>query len=355
MPRSYHYILAALAAATLSLSAALPELQDDEPAVGQRKVSYTLKTGKSVRGIIVSTDGDRVQLSITMNGGSAVKWYDVNAFDGRSQVRLEREQVAEGDLLAQLGVAESALDKGLIDMSRTELRRCAHMLDADAEKPPAAFHQRALDLTVRLLEANCARGDVAEARSAVSRILMRRGGKLSQEEQARLLSTVERGAQQAASESAAKRRVREDAKTTAAREKSLKPVYAKIEKGKDHRRKGLLGSKKYTAASHDLRKAAGYFESAIKDIRKLREKFAGTPSMLAELDALETDTVAQWQDSLLSEASLELARGSFNDAMESVNRILVDDAENAQALAMRARIDVQQNDWGWGWGGSRRR
>ena len=77
--------------------------------------------------------------------------------------------------------------------------------------------------------------------------------------------------------------------------------------------------------------------------------------MLAELDALETDTVAQWQDSLLSEASLELARGSFNDAMESVNRILVDDADNAQALAMRARIDVQQNDWGWGWGGSRRR
>ena len=54
-----------------------------------------------------------------------------------------------------------------------------------------------------------------------------------------------------------------------------------------------------------------------------------------------------WEDVLLADASLDLARGKFRDAMAAVNQILADDPKHQQALAMRGRIELAESDWGW--------
>ena len=353
MIRTRLYVPAALAAAALSFAALQPNVlvraQDSADDDEARVVTYVLASGTNVRGTIAEVEGERVRLRLSIaGGGTSLHWYDLQDFEPRSQVRLEREQVAEGDLMAQLGVAELASELELYDQSRTELTRCAHIIDYSGQAPPEAFKPRALQLTVHLLEQLCADGNVSEARRAVSRLLTRRSDLMSEEDQSRLIGTVESAALRIAEAQAAERRAAAESRALEVREEELEPVQRELERGRQHRRSGLLGSRRYTAASRDLRRAVGYFESALEKIEELREENAGDAAMLAELDALAAQATAQRQDSLLSTASLELARGSFNDAMESVNRILVDAPAHAQALAMRARIEVAENDWGWG-------
>ena len=259
-----------------------------------------------------------------------------------------REQVPEGDLSAQLAVAELAEEKGLTEMARTELRRCAHMIH-DGEALPPAVRERAIELIVQLVDSLCAEGKISEARSAVTRIITRQSSSLSVEEQDRLISTVEAASDRAIGEQNKARRAKEDARVVAERERKLKPVLARMDKGKERRRKGLLNSRQFSAASRDLHGAAKEFELALADIDRLSQQFADDPLMIAELEDLGAQCRTQWHDSLLSAASLELVRGSYGRAMESVNTVLLVEPQNEQALAMRARIEVSQSDWGWRW------
>lgn len=343
-----------LAAAALSFSAILPVLQGADEPVEPRKVTYELKSGKHVRGVIVEAEGDRVRMKIALSGGSSTRWFDLADFEERSQVRLKRDRLSEDDLAGQLGVAEFAGSLGLVDMARTELRRCAHMAQTGSEPHPAEFESRAYELTLNLLEQLSSRGDVSEARHAVSRLLTRYDDRLTEDQKADLIQVTETGAQKFAKLQEAEVTVEESAEDAAKREKQLKGVYSKLERGEKHRRKGLLGSRKYSSASRDLKAAVKQFEAALKETGKLRKKFADDPIMIARLDALGYEATQKAQDCLLSTASLDLARGSFNRAMESVNRILVDAPKHKQALAMRQRIEVAQSDWGWDWGGRRR-
>lgn len=348
-------LAALVAVVALSFSAIVPTLQSQDEPEEPRKTTYQLKDGKHVRGVVVESKDDRVRMQVMVAGGSSTRWFDLTDFEEHSQVRVKRDQLEEGDLVGQLEVAEFAGSLGLVGMSRTELRRCAHMAESGSNALPEGFEARAFSLTLQLLETLGARGDVSEARHAVSRILTRYPDRLSPENQERLIQVVEAGAKRHSAAKTAARTAKQDSREAARREKELKSVYSKLEKGERRRRKGLLGSRKYSAASRDLRGAVKLFESAVDETEKLRKKFADDPIMLAELNALGAEALGQAQDCLLSSASLELARGSFNRAMDGVNRILVDDPKHKQALGMRQRIEVAQSDWGWGWNRRRNR
>jgi len=355
MPYTRRTLAVLLGTAVLSLSAIVPALRSQDEPPEPRKVTYELKDGKHVRGVVVDAEGDRIRMKVSLSGGSSTRWFDLADFELKSQVRVQRDQVAEGDLLGQLGVAEFANSHGLIEMSRTELRRCAHMLKLAPEPRPEGFESRALKLTLQLLEGLATRGDISEARHAVTSLLVRYEDSLSEDEKNQLIQAVEGGVQRHKSKLSAARNAKETAQDAAKREKHLKGVRSDLEKGEKRRRKGLLGSRKYTSASRDLHAAVKLFESALKDTEKLSKKFSDDAFLVAELKVLGDEARTQVQDCLLSSASLELARGSFNRSMEDVNRIIADDPKHKQALAMRQRIEVAQSDWGWGWGNGRRR
>ncbi len=347
-------VLAAAASVALAVPAFLSG-QDDDVEPDARPITLKLTSGTRVRGTVVEAEGERVRLRMSAAGGTIERWYQTSDFDDTSQVRLKRAQVAENDVEAQLAVAELAADKGLLDMARVELTRCAYMADESGGPPRDDLKSRAIDLTVRLLDAYCERGDVAEARSAVSRIVTRRAERLTAEEERRLVESVEASAARFRDQRAAARRAKEDDKAAAKRTKELAGVYKKIDKANAQRRDGLLSSRRYTAASRDIRGAVKTLDGARKDVDKLKKKFVGDAVMLAELEAVSFQITNLWEDSLLSAASLDLARGNFNRAMESVNRILADHPNHALALNMRSRIEVAQTDWGWGWGWGRYR
>ena len=343
------FALIAAASAAIAAPEFLSPPQDDDPEPDARPVTLKLNSGASVRGSVIEADGERVRLRMSAAGGSLERWYKLADFDDTSQVRLKRERVPENDVGAQLAVAEFAADKGLIDMSRVELSRCAYMADESGAPPNDALRGRAVDLTVRLLDAFCERGDVAEARSAVARILTRRAERLTEEEERRLVESVEASAARFRAKRAEGRRVKEDDKAAAKRRKELDGVYKKIDKANGERRDGLLNSRHYTQGSRDLRGAVKTLDAARKDVGKLKKKFAGDAVMLAELDAVSFQITGLRDDCLLSAASLDLARGNFNRAMESVNRVLADNPDHAQALNKRSRIELARTDWGWGW------
>ncbi len=327
-----------------SLRAMTQESAAGEPA---RTRSYTLTTGDTLHGTILESEGDRVRLKLKILGGSSERWYEISHFQPKSQVRLKHEMVADGDVLAQLAVAEFAADLGLYDQARVELKRCAYMAKESEAPQSEQFKDRAVALTVKLLQDHCNRGEIAAARAGVTRILAKHGEALTQEQQSLLLHTVEFGAEKHQAAKDAKRRSKEDAKLTAEREKKLAPIHKHIDQGKALRRSGLLKSRQYGAARRELSRAIDHFDDALEEIEKIRKDHPDDPVMSAELDAAFEEAKGMWQDTLLSRSSLALANGQFNDAMEGVNTILADSPHQEQALAMRGRIEVAQNDWGW--------
>ncbi|MEM6673328.1 MAG: hypothetical protein AAF726_10830 [Planctomycetota bacterium] len=322
--------------------------QDDakeiEPTPTRR---YVLESGDALRGSIVGVDGSKIQLKVTVPGGYSTRWLELDRFEPKSQVAIRRALVPEGDLDAQLAVAEFAAQEGLVDSSRKELGRLAHMAEELDEEITPEMKGRAIDLVNGIVAGLCSEGRVGEARQGVNRLITRRGDGLTDEDRARLLATLDASVAEQEAAEAVERQAKRDAKVAAEIERELEPIHKDLKKGAELRRKGLLNSKKRGAAKKDLDKAVKEFESAVERIDGLDEKAAGNSALREELDQLRAKGVMGWQDSLLAGASLDLAQGKFHDAMASVNTILADDPKNKEALAMRARIEVAENDWGW--------
>jgi hypothetical protein len=317
--------------------------QDQSP----RYTHLKLRTGTSLRAHVLEVDGARYRLQVSVQGGTSSGWYEFDSFEDESQVRLLESQVAEDDPAAQLAVAEFAVDKGLTEIARRELRKCSHIAMSASADVREDIAPRAVALTVRLIEAYAEMGKLSEARHGVDRILVRKASVLTQEQKDSLVEAVEAAARRQEEERASQREEEAVERADRDRAKRLEPILKELEKAQDLRREGLMSSSSYSKASRLLERSVKEFESVLNRSQKLRARSEQDPTTLKEIDRIEERASSQLQDTLLANASLDLARGKFSSAMGAVNRILADEPDHQRALAMRARIETAENDWGW--------
>ena len=342
-----------LASATLGLVSATnlpvvhapaPATQEDHSADVRR---YVMTGGKSVRASVIAIDGDRVRLKVMVAGGSGEAWYDLSAFDDKSQVELRRHALASDDYQGMLDLSVFAFNKGLVDAARKELRFMAHSAKVAGKPLSTELKSAALDLTNQIIISLCEAGKVGDARTGVRSLLTKRGSDMTDAQRKQLMDSLDQGiaAQKAAGK--AKKEARKDARLAADMERQVAPIRKAVKDGEGYRRKGLLESKNQAKSRRDLKNAVAYFDRARKSIAKMANAGRKDEALGKELLSLSKEATTGWHDCLLSLASLSLTTGQFNDATASVNTVLADFPKDKEALAMRGRIDSASNDWGW--------
>ena len=346
----------AIIAATLGLVATIqlaPALAGHSATQETREIEsaptrrYVMADGKAIRGKVVATDGARVQIRVSVAGGSGTAWYTIEGFEDKSQVDLRRIILAPEDVSGALAVAEFAMEKGLLEESRKQLRRTALLAEDESLEAGPDFRPRAVALIENVVAGLVASGKVREAQNGVSRMLTRHGSDLTDSEREGLMNALDSAVSVREETAQQERRDKLDDKAAAALEKKIAPIEKAIDEGASIRREALLGSRTRGNTRSQVARSVSKYEKALKDLDKLMAESMDDRGLMAELAALGQKATAGMYDSLLTGASLDLTRGQFNKALEAVNRVLADDSENKEALAMRARIEVAANDWGW--------
>ena len=121
------------------------------------------------------------------------------------------------------------------------------------------------------------------------------------------------------------------------------PIERHLAAGVEENRLGML-------TSRTPGRAAGHFSVAYDNLQVARlgltkaEADHGLEYVYQErLRDLDTKVTAASRVSLLNLGSLSLVRGQLNKALGYVNTLLVLDPENAEAAAMKARIEIAAN------------
>jgi hypothetical protein len=250
-------------------------------------------------------------------------------------------------------VAEWAASNGLWSEARTAIRRAraiAKSTPVDKSKLAPAV-DRALSVTETVLKGLVREGQTKEARSILTQIAHSDEQYVSAERKQKFVELVDAEVGKVEEAAATEREKKEDAAAVAARRKEFEPATAQLQKGRETHRKALLASKSFSTAASQFDQAIRDFDGVIKKATDLQKKLAakdpGAGQHAQDLQhAAEEGKIA----SLLAKASLELTRGKFNHAMANVNAVLAIDAQNQQALAARARIEVAANSDDWGVG-----
>jgi len=339
-------ILPLLVLATVSL-VALSRAQEADPEKPRRPVYVKLNSGSELRASVLERDGDRYRLQVSISGGTSTNWYGFEDFEDESQVRLLESMVNEGDVAAQFAVAEFALEKNLPEMARRELRRCSQMADKLDPDHHDKLGPRAVALTIKLIDAYAELGKLSDARNGVHRILVRRADQLTPEQKAALVKALDDATADQAAKKDAARAEEATQRQSRERDRRLQPLTKHLDEANKLRHDGLMSSKSYTKASRLFERSIDKYADVVKDAAKLAEQLSGDPVAMAQLQDISGSASTHLTEVLLADASLDLARGQFSRAMGNVNRILADDPQNKQALSMRARIEVAENDWGW--------
>ncbi|MEM1451913.1 MAG: hypothetical protein AAF726_11915 [Planctomycetota bacterium] len=308
---------------------------------------YKQKNGSTIRGTVIETDGNRVRIRVSVAGGTGTAWYTIDRFTPESQVDLRRAITEDSDLSGQLAVAEFAMDNGLIEDSKKQLRRAALLADDYEENAGPDFKPRALTLIDRIVVAMVDKGDVRGAESAVSRLLTRHGSDLTEAERVAMVENLEKATGAQKERAQEQRRAELDEASRAKIDKAIEPILKNITEAEKTHHKALLGSRKRGNALRECDRAIKKYDLALKGLEKLVPESSGDRALVSELAALAQRATTGRYDALLTSASLYLTRGQFNASLERVNTILADDPKNKEAKAMRARIEVAANDWGW--------
>lgn len=310
--------------------------------------TYVLKSGKSLEAQVLGIEGDTVKLLAREGGAQAEVKLELSKFTGISQFNMRRSQIADTDLEGHLQLADWTIGEGLFTQTRQQLRGAVqYAKDAElAEADRAALRDRMLGLVEKALVALVERGKVHEARADVRRLLLKHDETISEEWRERLHDAVENtvAKQQAADREA------EANEAASAAQKNFDKLFQKIEqlakRGQDLRRQAMTKAKTTGQQQRLLDQAVKAFEQANVEVQKLRKEGANDDAVQKELDRRVEEGVNWWKDAVLGSASIDVTRGSFNQATAKVNKVLALSPQDDQALRMRARIEIAANEWG---------
>jgi hypothetical protein len=345
------------AAASLCLLLSLAAQVDarmELPAPGGIQTFY-LADKQPLRAEVLSVADGQARLRVHAGGGTLERTVGLNELTPYSAYRLQESITPAGDAQAWLDLAGFAADNGLVSSARRALSRARNIagdpdLGTDVEGRLSAS---AADAMIEDFHEDLEAGRLSAAertlRTAVSRYpdqIDARQGRALQQEFERARAEIERGERSEAAQQEAR-------EAAAAREKELRPLRQRLERGRKEYERALANSKSGSTANRQLEGAIRDLQSVVQGADRVIEKAGNDEVLVREASRVRESAQSTRIDALLASGSLHIVRGQFNPAMGRVNEVLLLEPENKRALAMRGRIEVAANQDGWGWGGRR--
>lgn len=297
-----------------------------------------LANGRSVEGWVTEDDGKAIDVRIR-GGGSTRLEYD--QLDTRTIYRLKLARLDDQDPAAQLALADYAASHELFSSA---LRHYHHALELDATQEDLVDQRLA---SLRLAASSTQLAQAQEEREA---------GHLTQAE--RILTDVVRDfPQEPAAAEAGQMLTEMAAEAQAARIPEQSPDLDKLDPAHDQLARGIAEVQKGQIEGHSPSKALRFYDGAITMFNSAAKKAesvhdrAGDDVSLA-MAATELQGTAQREliASHLAQARLYNARTSYSQAVKACEAAMKIDPENAEAKALRVRIEQDMRDGWWRWG-----
>jgi hypothetical protein len=308
--------------------------------------TFVLKDLGEVRAEVLRIDGDRVQLRVQVEGGTAEATRPLSDFAPQSAFIIMRSETPPDDMAGHLKLAEFAIHNGLVDAGLRELRKARDLAVGKGIDPSheARLVARGLAVLEEIFRQLVAGGRLQDARVLLTQILSNPKSLLSDAQKQELVNLVEEAEGKKREETARAKEARADAEASARREQQLDPMRRSLDRAKSMQHQALLDSHRASQAINEFGAASQAFASVRREGEQLLKRSPGDATLADEVKAMTEEARQNEASSLLSQASIYVVRGNFNSAMGSVNRVLADDPENSQALAMRARIELAANE-----------
>ena len=307
--------------------------------------SYQLKDGTVIRAEINRLDREqkRVEYTFYAGGGSGRSTRSLLEFAPQSQFTMLRATLADDDIEGRVQLASLAVEHGLIAAAQREMLKIKAVA-ADMEFAPE-LEERIMDEAVNALDGLLRRlldeGNMKDANFILHEIMS--GRRITEAQKAQFTRLVQNKSRQVEEAAARDRATARTARLSAERERQLKPLQDRLQRGNSLEQRALQNLSNQSQARSAYNGAVRDFDYVIQAAERLSDRHSDDSDFTSELASLSRQAEDDKISSLLSLASIYTTRGSFNDAMGSVGQVLAMDRENRQALNMRARIEIAAN------------
>jgi len=310
-----------------------------------------LKDGGFVKGRVSEDDGKKIVVQLQVEGGgSGTATYNYDQLAPQTIYRLRLARTPRTDAKEQLALATYAFDNGQWDDARLSF----FLADAADKKEGGtirkdldALIERAAPVAMQMAEKDVEAGRIPAAERRLARILEH----IPESPQADKARTMLEAIKQKAMDEREKRRLAEVAEEK--REKAqeiMGPIKRRYEAAQALVREGLNNTRRQTQAIQTFRDAIANFEGVRKDLARTLENQGPKSDFAAHFPSWDKMVKNDIIETRLNLASIYFVRSSFQDAGGEVNAALALDSENADALAMRGRLEVAGSDSGrWKW------
>lgn len=320
------------------LSFALPQSSD---SLG----TYLLESGQQIRGRIAAIEGKEVKLKVPIGGGHYLQRIAFDRFTAPSRYRIRRALSRDDSAQDHVELAKFAVEVGLPAVAKRELGRARELAKNHDLAPEldAAIAESGAELLLKLAGQMLDKGRLTQARRYVSLIFVRYPDSRVASRKDALLKILDDASERIAAGRAAEKKRHADSVRAKKRDKLIASVEKHVRSGIDANRKGLLASKSVSRAKALFLRALRHYDRARLTASRELRKNANDRDLQEALGDVVARADSSSIEALLNVASLSTIRGSFNQALGYVNRILASDPRNRDALDMRARIEIAAN------------
>jgi Tfp pilus assembly protein PilF len=317
-------------------------------AVGQAEVH--LANGAVLPGNVVEDDGEKVKIALIAEGGTgATATYRYDQLAPQTIYRLKFNKTERDDVKGQMDLAAYALDNGVFPSARLsyDLAKKANDkkkagMEADLDK----LYARAPKVALEWAKKRIAEKQYMGAERVLSRICELFPESQEAAESAKLLEEIAPNTGMARQE-AVEKKPGGSSKTA---KEAAAPAKKEYDKALATKRKALADTKNATQATRQLEEAISQFQSAQKLLDGAMKKEGGDSDLAAHYDAWTGKVKEEMVETYVDIANLYFSRQSLTNAMRAVDSALLLDRHSAEAIQIRAHIQVAMNDndrWRW--------
>jgi hypothetical protein len=318
----------------------------------QTYVFATAQNGKTgLRGRVKRVAGKEVTFTVYQGPATWDEKHDLDMFTPPSQFRI-MQVVTPDTAEAQLDLARWGLDHDAPTQANYALMTARSL--AQDPNLGAGLHKSIREQTAARLrnrfQYELAQGRVATANQALRELNRYYADVVPANVLAQMNTSLQAREAQFRQDQQAKRAAEAVARKDKDFHRKLKPIQARVARGQADINRGLNAGSSMSKALNSFGNAIRDLDNALRACDRLHKEYGNEGTFTADLNYLHEQAQKSLTEALLNSASIYTARGSFNNALGNVNKILAYDPNNTRALAMRGRIESAANE-GWGWGG----
>jgi hypothetical protein len=307
--------------------------------------AFQLKTQKQLTGEVLSVEGERVTLKVSMFGGTVEVQRDLTDFTPDSAYRIMASQTGN-TFEDKMKLARFASEVDSIDYLRKEVRECygiAEKAKNDAQiKEVSKFAADCIDKYFNLA---MSKNDFAFAKNCINILMMKFPNERTPAQKKAMLDRYHSALDKVAADRKAAQEARAEKAAVDEANRLLKPLNDKIAQAAELENEGLLTGNNNIASRQKFDQAIDLLKEAYQKVQQYEK--SSNKFLKDHASSLQVQIFDIGKDACLNAASAATFQSDYQGARGYINLVLAVDPHDKDALDARARVEMASSRGWW--------